>query len=96
DRCTACNLCVKACPNKLITLEGEGTKTFVLCNNLEKGAVVRKKCSKGCIACTKCVRECPAGAITMADNLARIDPEKCTNCGVCAEVCITKCIKTRA
>ena len=30
--------------------------TIVLCQNTEKGAVVRKKCQKGCIACGKCVR----------------------------------------
>jgi Na+-translocating ferredoxin:NAD+ oxidoreductase RNF subunit RnfB len=91
--CTGCGLCVKTCPNKLISLENIKTPVIVACKNIEKGAVTRKKCSSGCIACGKCVRECSSGAITMADNIAKIDYEKCTGCGHCVEVCVTKCIR---
>jgi electron transport complex protein RnfB len=65
----------------------------VLCSSIEKGAVVRKKCSQGCIACNKCVKECPDGAIVIEENLAVIDYAKCTGCGHCVEICVTKCIK---
>jgi len=92
DLCTGCGLCVKACPNKLITIENANIPVFVACKNIEKGGVVRKKCSAGCIACTKCVKECPDGAITMVDNLAVIDYSKCSGCNKCVDVCMTKCI----
>ena len=93
--CTGCALCVKACPNNLISVQNAGTPVFVLCSNIEKGAIVRKKCSRGCIACTKCVRECPNGAISIEDNLATIDYGKCAGatCRRCVEVCVTKCIQ---
>ncbi|MCL2210053.1 MAG: RnfABCDGE type electron transport complex subunit B [Treponema sp.] len=90
--CTGCGICVKTCPNKLITIESADRSVFILCKNIEKGAVTRKKCSSGCIACTKCVRECPEQAISMKDNLAVIDYDKCSDCRRCVEVCMTKCI----
>jgi len=99
DLCTGCGLCVKACPNKIISIEDASIPVMIACKNIEKGAVTKKKCSIGCIACTKCVKECPEGAITMADNLARIDYAKCKlvrdkqSCGKCVEVCMTKCIR---
>ena len=35
----------------------------------------------------KCAKNCPAGAVTVINNVARIDEEKCTGCGVCAAQC---------
>ena len=93
SKCTGCNLCVKICPSKLITLECASVPVIIACNSIEKGAVVRKKCSVGCIACTKCVKECPDAAITMVNNLAVIDYGKCSGCGKCVDVCITKSIR---
>ena len=92
--CTGCGLCVKACPNHLITIENESIAAAVLCKNIEKGAVIRKKCSSACLGCGKCVRECPSGAMILKDNLAEIVYEKCTGCGHCAEICITRCIRS--
>ncbi|MCL2186923.1 MAG: RnfABCDGE type electron transport complex subunit B [Treponema sp.] len=91
--CTGCGLCVKACPNELISIESAGLPVLIACNNIEKGAVARKKCITACIACGKCVRECPDKAIVIEENLAKIDYSKCTGCGHCVEVCVTKCIK---
>ena len=93
DLCTGCGLCIKACPNKIMTIDSAAIPVIIACKNVEKGAVVRKKCSFGCIACTKCVKECPEGAIVMEENLARIDYAKCSGCGKCVEVCMTKCIR---
>lgn len=91
-KCTGCGLCAGACPNKIITLEADTIKTAILCSNKDKGAVVRKKCSRGCIACGKCARECPVQAIVIENNLARIDYSICTGCGHCAEICPVNCI----
>ena len=59
-----------------------------------KRAVTRKECTSGCIACKKCERLCPAQAITVNDNLAVIDIDKCTGCGVCSDNCPVGCIKS--
>jgi RnfABCDGE-type electron transport complex B subunit len=93
DYCTGCGLCVKTCPNKLITIEEASETIAVLCKSIDKGAVARKKCKNACLGCKKCVRECPAGAIEVAENLAKIDYEKCIDCAHCAETCVTKCIQ---
>ena len=94
DKCIGCGKCVKACPKKIISLLPEDFAVAVACSNEEKGAVTRKKCKNGCIGCKKCENTCKWGAITVVDNLARIDYEKCTGCGECAAVCPVKCIIT--
>jgi ferredoxin len=43
-----------------------------------------------CIMCDACLPECPEEAITAADPKYIIDPNKCTDCGDCAEVCPTE------
>jgi Fe-S-cluster-containing hydrogenase component 2 len=40
-----------------------------------------------CVGCTVCVEECPVGAISMADEVARIDEVECIRCGRCHDVC---------
>ena len=91
--CIGCKLCQKACPNNILRMEEDAPVAVVGCSNIEKGAIVRKKCTAGCIACTKCVKTCPEQAISMVNNLAVIDLAKCTGCGECVGVCITKCIR---
>ena len=40
----------------------------------------------------KCTKVCKFDAITVENNLAFIDPEKCKNCGLCAKECPTGAI----
>lgn len=91
--CINCGLCVKSCPKLLIKPIPKVAKIYIACLNTDKGAEVRKICKSGCIACGLCAKVCPEGAITVVDNLARIDYNKCTGCLSCVNKCPTKVIK---
>ena len=56
----------------------------------EIGAVVMDHTK--CIGCKMCERVCEFDAVKVTDNIAHIDPSKCTNCGKCAEKCPKKVI----
>ncbi|MGB9746889.1 MAG: Fe-S cluster domain-containing protein [Bacteroidales bacterium] len=95
DKCTACGACVKACPRKIIELRKKNKKDrkiYIACVNQEKGAICIKNCKVSCIACGKCVKVCPFDAITMENNLAYIDADKCRLCRKCAPECPTNAI----
>jgi len=95
DKCVACGACVKACPRKIIEIRLQGKKSrriYVNCINKEKGAISRKNCSVACIGCGKCVKTCTFNAITLENNLAYIDYEKCKLCRKCASECPTGAI----
>ena len=93
DKCIGCGKCVKTCPNKVIDMVPKKSKVVVMCSNPEKGAVARKKCKNVCFGCKKCEKTCPSHAITVTNNLARIDYDKCSGCRECFDACVTKCIK---
>lgn len=90
--CKACTLCVKECPRSLIKMIPYKEQAVVRCNNADKGAITNKVCKVGCIGCMKCVKACEFDAITVTNFHATVDPEKCTNCGKCTEVCPKHCI----
>ncbi len=95
DQCVACGACVKECPRQIIEMRKKGKKSrriYVSCINIEKGGVARKNCTVACIGCGKCVKVCKFDAITMENNLAYIDFEKCTLCRKCAPECPTSAI----
>ncbi len=95
EKCVACGACVKACPKTLIELRKKGPKDrkiYVACRNMEKGGVARKSCAVACIGCGKCEKECKYDAITIVNNLAFIDADKCKLCRKCAPVCPTNAI----
>ena len=96
EKCTACGACVKACPKKIIELRKKwpkGRAVYVGCVSKDKGAVVMKACKAGCIGCGKCERVCAFGAITIENNLAYIDSQKCKLCRKCVNECPTGAIK---
>lgn len=87
DACKACGKCIAACPKKLIELVPYEQKHLVQCSSKDKGKDVMAACKVGCIGCKMCQKVCEANAITVEDNIAHIDPKKCTNCGACAAKC---------
>lgn len=87
EACVACGMCTKACPHGIIELLPKKSLVTVQCSSNSKGAATRKVCSNGCIGCMKCAKVCKFEAITVENNLAKIDVEKCKNCGLCAKEC---------
>jgi Na+-translocating ferredoxin:NAD+ oxidoreductase subunit B len=95
DKCVACGACVKACPKSIIELRHKGKKSrriFVSCINKDKGATAKKACTVACIGCGKCQKVCAFEAITIENNLAYIDFNKCKLCRKCAPECPTNAI----
>lgn len=60
--CVGCELCIRVCPSRCLTLatEGEATQIRVMQFDLERGA---------CIGCGFCGEACPEDAIEMAEGL---------------------------
>ncbi|MCK9479359.1 MAG: RnfABCDGE type electron transport complex subunit B [Firmicutes bacterium] len=92
EKCTACGLCINACPKGIIRFKPKDKIYSVRCLSQEKGAQMKNICSAGCIACRLCEKACEFDAIKVVDNIAVIDYSKCTDCGKCFEVCPKKII----
>lgn len=92
ERCGSCGKCVNACPMGLIELVPYDANVRVACSSKDKGNITMKACKAGCVGCALCVKTCEYGAITVTDNVAHIDYDKCTRCGACAEKCPKKII----
>ncbi len=92
DACKACGKCIAVCPRHLIELVPYVQKHLVQCSSRDKGKDVMSVCSVGCIGCKMCEKVCEFDAVKVVDNIAHIDPSKCTNCGKCAEKCPKKVI----
>ncbi len=92
-KCVSCGACVKACPKALIEIVPEKMEVRVNCSSKAHGKVVKDSCSVGCIGCKICEKNCGFDAIHVNDNLAKVDYDKCTLCGVCVTKCPTKAIR---
>lgn len=99
DKCVACGACAKACPKIVIELRKKNAaktptpkRVWVDCVNKDKGAVARKACASACIGCGKCQKTCKFEAITIENNVAWIDSDKCKACGMCVAECPTGAI----
>ncbi len=92
EKCVGCKACIPACPKTLIDMVPEKIKVHVNCNSNDKGKDVKANCSVGCIGCKLCEKECKFDAIHVTDFLAKVDYDKCKNCGMCVKVCPTNAI----
>lgn len=93
DLCVGCMACAQVCPRNLIVPVEPDRNVVIACASLARGAATTRACTVGCIGCGLCKKICPKDAITVENNLARIDYTKCDNCGLCATVCPKKLIK---
>jgi electron transport complex protein RnfB len=92
-KCTACGLCVSACPRQIIQLIPLEVQVYLGCVSKDKGKAVKAICSVGCIGCGICAKPkvTPSGAITMDGNLPVIDYAKADiDLVVAAHKCPTK------
>ena len=94
NKCVACGACVKACPKIVLELRKKNSaktpvekRVWVSCVNKDKGAVAMKACKNACIGCGKCQKACKFEAITIENNVAWIDSDKCKACGMCVSEC---------
>ena len=90
DACTSCGVCAQACPKNIIELRKKGPKSrriFVSCANKDKEVDVENACNVACTGCGKCLKVCTFDAITIENNLAYIDYNKCTLCRKCIGEC---------
>ena len=93
DLCVGCMACAAVCPRNLIVPVEPDRNVVIACASLARGAATTRACTIGCIGCGLCKKICPREAITIEQNLARIDYSKCDNCGLCATVCPKHLIK---
>lgn len=92
SECIGCGMCANVCPNDVIEIRKMAPTADVLCSSKDMGKAVKAVCGKGCIGCKLCEKQCEFDAIHVTDNIARVDHDKCTACGKCAEKCPVKVI----
>ena len=83
-------LCSSDCPAVKVKYNYTGAKDCVfVAKTLGTGPRV---CTFGCMGYGSCMKVCTHGAISLVNNTAVIDKEKCTGCGLCAGICPQKII----
>ncbi len=95
EKCGGCGKCVKTCPMGIIELVPYDADVKVACSSKDKGNITAKACKTGCVGCGICVKTCQFSAVTVEDNVAHIDYDKCTRCMACAQKCPKKIITVR-
>jgi indolepyruvate ferredoxin oxidoreductase alpha subunit len=64
---------------------------------MEKQKTFHMEVTEDCVECQVCIKdfECPAMILDETSNKAKIDPNLCSGCGVCVDVCPTGAIKRK-
>lgn len=85
-------ICKGNCKTSKDKYKYEGISDCRAAATLNSGA---KSCEFGCLGLGTCKDVCKFDAITIIDNIAVIDEEKCVMCGKCIEVCPKKVISIK-
>ncbi len=80
----ACVMCSGSCHTAVYKYRYEGAPD---CIAAHAGGGGDKACPNGCIGLGTCVTACKYDAIHIIDNVAVVDPEKCSGCGACTQIC---------
>lgn len=80
----ACVMCSGSCHTAVYKYHYEGAQDCIAAHRMGGGD---KACPNGCIGLGTCVAACKYDAIHVIDNVAVVDPEKCSGCGACANIC---------
>ncbi len=89
-KCTGCGACVRVCPKKLFDLLPDSVSIYLACSSHEKGKAVKDACSVGCIGCGICAKVTTGGAVTIEDNLPKVDYDAAPNLVIAHYKCPTK------
>ncbi len=94
EKCTGCGMCVKACPQKILSTIPEDRKgAFTVCSNRNQNKpAITKSCKVGCFKCGKCERACPKKAIVLTNGIPVVDYNLCDSCGDCVNGCPVKAL----
>ncbi|MDR0946556.1 MAG: RnfABCDGE type electron transport complex subunit B [Ruminococcus sp.] len=72
--------------------EYKGVQSCVAADRFYSGS---ESCSYGCLAYGDCAKVCPEMAISITDELAKVDKTRCIGCGLCVRTCPGGIIKLR-
>lgn len=75
DKCTGCELCVKACTKGIMQMIPRSAQIYVACSSQDRGKEVKAVCEVGCNGCTLCAnpKTSPSGSIKMDGFLPVVD-----------------------
>lgn len=95
EKCDGCGDCAKegVCVQGIIKMIPAEATNFIPCANCDEDEHdVRELCGFGCVGCGDCERVCPNDAVSVIDNHAVIDYDKCEGCDACTAKCRKKII----
>lgn len=76
--------CKGTCGVAKLQYNYEGLQDCVAAEKLGGG---QKACTFGCLGLGTCVTACKFDALAIVDGVAVVDPDKCSGCGACTQVC---------
>ncbi|MEG2038911.1 MAG: 4Fe-4S dicluster domain-containing protein [Oscillospiraceae bacterium] len=57
------------------------------CSEAVKAGFLKEECSYGCVGLGSCIERCKFGAMSLEENIVKVDKDKCTGCMACVDFC---------